>query len=64
MQPTVDKLQAQIGGEPYKNRYNFLTKQRRTTMYLAEKIVKLRKEKGWSQEELADKVNVSRQAVS
>ncbi len=33
-------------------------------MYLAEKIVKLRKEKGWSQEELADKVNVSRQAVS
>lgn len=33
-------------------------------MYLAEKIVKLREEKGWSQEELADKVNVSRQAVS
>ena len=33
-------------------------------MYLAEKIVKLRKEKGWSQEELADKVNVSRQAAS
>jgi len=33
-------------------------------MILADKIVKLRKEKGWSQEELAEKMDVSRQAVS
>lgn len=33
-------------------------------MILADKIIKLRKKNGWSQEELADKVNVSRQAVS
>lgn len=32
-------------------------------MKLSEKIVTLRKQKGWSQEELADKLNVSRQAV-
>lgn len=33
-------------------------------MILADKIIRLRKKKGWSQEELADKMNVSRQAVS
>lgn len=33
-------------------------------MILADKIIKLRKQNGWSQEELADKLNVSRQAVS
>ncbi|MCJ8313247.1 MAG: helix-turn-helix transcriptional regulator [Saccharospirillaceae bacterium] len=33
-------------------------------MILAEKIVKLRKQVGWSQEELAAKMNVSRQSVS
>jgi len=33
-------------------------------MILAEKIIKLRKQLGWSQEELAEKVNVSRQSVS
>ena len=33
-------------------------------MILAEKIMKLRKKNGWSQEELAEKMNVSRQAVS
>ncbi|MBE6954733.1 MAG: helix-turn-helix transcriptional regulator [Ruminococcaceae bacterium] len=31
---------------------------------LPEKIVKLRKAQGWSQEELAEKLNVSRQAIS
>jgi len=31
---------------------------------LADKIIKLRKKNGWSQEELAEKMNVSRQAVS
>ena len=33
-------------------------------MILADKIIYLRKKKGWSQEELAEKMNVSRQAVS
>ncbi len=33
-------------------------------MILADKIIQLRKKNGWSQEELADKMNVSRQAVS
>lgn len=33
-------------------------------MILAEKIVRLRKQIGWSQEELAEKMNVSRQSVS
>ncbi len=33
-------------------------------MNLADKIISLRRKKGWSQEELADYLNVSRQAVS
>ena len=33
-------------------------------MILADKIIKHRKQNGWSQEELAEKMNVSRQAVS
>ncbi len=33
-------------------------------MILAEKIIRLRKKNGWSQEELAEKMQVSRQAVS
>lgn len=33
-------------------------------MILADKIILLRKKSGWSQEELAEKINVSRQAVS
>ena len=33
-------------------------------MILADKIIQLRKKNGWSQEELAERLNVSRQAVS
>jgi len=33
-------------------------------MKLSDKIIKLRKLNGWSQEELAEKINVSRQAIS
>ncbi|MCM1022587.1 MAG: helix-turn-helix domain-containing protein [Prevotella sp.] len=33
-------------------------------MILADKIIELRKKNGWSQEELAEKMNVSRQSVS
>ncbi len=38
--------------------------ERKMTMKLADKIVKLRKQFGWSQEELAEKMEVSRQSVS
>lgn len=31
---------------------------------LADKIIYLRKKNGWSQEELAEKLNISRQSVS
>ena len=33
-------------------------------MILADKITELRKKNGWSQEELADKLGVSRQSIS
>ena len=33
-------------------------------MILADKIIDLRKKNGWSQEELAEHLNVSRQSVS
>ena len=33
-------------------------------MKLSDKIIKLRKINGWSQEELGEKLNVSRQAIS
>ena len=33
-------------------------------MILADKIISLRKKAGWSQEELAEKMGVSRQAIS
>lgn len=33
-------------------------------MILADKLIRLRKKNGWSQEKLAEKMNVSRQAVS
>lgn len=33
-------------------------------MTLADKIIMLRKRQGWSQEELASRLNVSRQSVS
>lgn len=45
--------------------YNEITKSKEDfIMRLSDKIVALRKTNGWSQEELAEKLNVSRQAIS
>lgn len=45
--------------------YNEVTKSKEDfTMKLTDKLVKLRKTNGWSQEDLAEKLNVSRQAIS
>ncbi len=48
-----------------KNAYNVGTKKKEVqTMALGEKLLELRKKAGLSQEEVADKLNVSRQTVS
>jgi transcriptional regulator with XRE-family HTH domain len=44
--------------------YRSITDEGMSFMILAEKIIKLRKQLSWSQEELAEKMNVSRQSVS
>lgn len=47
------------------NNHDIILKaERRVSMILAEKIIKLRKQKGWSQEDLALQMGVSRQSVS
>ena len=53
-----------IGGRNRSSRigYNVISEVRK--MILAEKIVQERKKNGWSQEDLADKLGVSRQSVS
>ena len=66
MQPRVDKLTTLLAGLQL---LDFLclplkTEKGISFMILADKIIKLRKQLGWSQEELAEKVNVSRQSVS
>jgi transcriptional regulator with XRE-family HTH domain len=44
--------------------YRSITDEGINLMILADKIIRLRKQLGWSQEELAEKMNVSRQSVS
>ncbi len=44
--------------------YRSTTDEGMNLMILADKIIKLRKQFGWSQEELAEKMNISRQSVS
>ena len=61
MQAQLDKLQYKLGGKKIKIVYNI---GRGDFMTIGEKIYELRKLKGLSQEELAEKLNVSRQSVS
>ena len=66
MQPLVDKLKGRLAGL---QQLKFLCLALSNnigldSMGLANKIVKLRKQLGWSQEQLAEKMDVSRQSVS
>ena len=65
MQLSVDKVLREDGGVATAIFVRFNKKERRCyAMNMADRIQYLRKSKGISQEELADKVGVSRQAVS
>lgn len=68
MQLSVDKLSGTLGGFYQTNRlYCFYIKTYHNevrNMDLAEKISVLRKQNGWSQEELAERMQVTRQSVS
>lgn len=67
MQPPVDVIHRQIGGNATVSidRMQLTNKERRNPiMNIADRIQNLRKNKGISQEQLADKIGVSRQSVS
>ena len=65
LQLSVDKVLRENGGNATAIFVSFNKKERRCfAMNMADRIQHLRKSKGISQEELADKVGVSRQAVS
>ena len=62
-------LQSSFGDEPSLRKTNQITNlqsqiQEDRFMILADKIAELRKKNGWSQEELAGQLGVSRQSVS
>lgn len=63
MQPLVDTFPSRVGGAQLLS-FISLIRKRGIIMILADKIMCLRKQRGWSQEELANKVGVSRQSVS
>lgn len=64
MQPPVDAFSSALGGCQPDFLLYWTHLKEGNYMMLAEKIMMLRKQKGWSQEDLAVKLNVSRQSVS
>lgn len=67
MQLPVDKVQSRIGSLQLTQMIKFdhkITERKVNYMILADKIMQLRKQFGWSQENLAEALNVSRQSVS
>lgn len=67
MQLPVDKVQSRIGSlqpAPVVKFDHKITERMVNYMILADKIIQLRKQFGWSQENLAEALNVSRQSVS
>lgn len=66
MQLPVDKLTASIGGLQPLEILSLGHNNRREdkNMIFADKLILLRKKAGWSQEELAEQMNVTRQSVS
>ena len=64
-QPPFDKLTSRFGSLQTRKMACLSYKNgRRTDMILADKIIDERKKNGWSQEELAEQLGVSRQSVS
>lgn len=66
MQPQVDKFPSRIACATRRNLlyFGYRVIERRSFTMLSEKIINLRKSRGWSQEELAERLDVSRQSVS
>jgi len=66
LQPLVDKISSGLASlQPFKFLCLLLKYSDGVNlMILADKIIKLRKQSAWSQEELAEKMNISRQSVS
>lgn len=64
LQPAVDKIPLRDGGIATEEKDKIEPSKEEKHMTLADRILELRKQKGISQEALADKLGVSRQAIS
>ena len=64
MLSSVDKFQSKIGRMQPNEKVIIRKERKENKMNIGEKLYELRKEKNLSQEEVAEKLNVSRQTVS